>query len=44
MKETHLRITFQNPNQIINMGGPWVGDLYVDNKFITKNVVIDNTV
>ncbi len=35
-------ISFNNPNQIINMGGPWVGKLLLDDKEITDNVVLDN--
>ena len=35
-------ISFDNPAQIINMGGPWVGTLMIDGKIIADNVVIDN--
>ena len=37
-------IRFENPNQIINMGGPWVGNLFLNGVFITSNVNIDNVV
>lgn len=37
-------IKFENPNQIINMGGPWVGNLFLNGVFITSNVNIDNVV
>jgi hypothetical protein len=36
------RITFKNPNQIINMGGPWVGKLFLNDDELTDNVIIDN--
>ena len=37
-------VSFQNPTQIINMGGPWIGDLFIDKIFIQNNVLIDNIV
>ena len=37
-------VSFNNPNQIINMGGPWVGDLIIGNNLLMTNVVIDNLV
>lgn len=36
------KIHFENPNQIINMGGPWIGDLFLGNKIIQSSVIIDN--
>lgn len=38
----HKIITFDNPNQIINMGGPWVGNLNFNNCIFVENVVLDN--
>lgn len=35
-------VTFNTPTQIINMGGPWVGELVIDQKNVIDNVVIDN--
>lgn len=35
-------ISFNNPNQIINMGGPWVGELLIGNHKVIDNVIIDN--
>lgn len=35
-------VTFKSPEQIINMGGPWVGELIIDQKSVVDNVVIDN--
>lgn len=35
-------INFKNPRQIINMGGPWIGELFYEQKFITDNIIIDN--
>jgi hypothetical protein len=35
-------VSFNNPNQVINMGGPWVGKLLLDNNEITDNVVLEN--
>ena len=39
-----LNIEFINPQQIINMGGPWVGSLLVNEQKISDNVLIDNTI
>lgn len=36
------KISFENPNQVINMGGPWVGSLFLDDRKILENVVLDN--
>lgn len=35
-------IQFKNPDQIINMGGPWIGELIIENKSISDNILIDN--
>ncbi len=39
-----LNIKFNNPNQILGMGGPWIGDLSIQNKQISQNVIIDNII
>ncbi|ASB49256.1 hypothetical protein [Alkalitalea saponilacus] len=35
---------FVNARQILNMGGPWVGDMNVDGKKSIGSVIIDNVV
>jgi len=35
-------VKFNNPTQIINMGGPWVGVLFIGDFKIMDNVIIDN--
>ena len=35
-------VRFENPEQIIGMGGPWIGDLFVENELLSKNVLLDN--
>jgi len=35
-------IKFNNPVQIINMGGPWIGELQIKDRIIADNVIIDN--
>ena len=35
-------VAFENPVQIINMGGPWIGDLVIDNRKVIGNILIDN--
>jgi hypothetical protein len=37
-----MAIEFKNPNQIINMGGPWIGDLYINGNEIENKIIIDN--
>jgi len=37
-------VWFKNIDQIINMAGPWVGDLIIGNTSIIDNVLIDNIV
>jgi hypothetical protein len=44
MAEKNPDISFKNPNQIINMGGPWIGKLYINKRFISDNVIIDDIV
>lgn len=38
------KIRFENPNQIINMGGPWIGELFYGEFKIATKVIIDNLV
>lgn len=35
-------INIKNPEQIINMGGPWVGELFINNIQVSDNVILDN--
>jgi len=35
-------IVFDFPTQIINIGGPWVGTLVIDQKVIADSVLVDN--
>jgi len=42
MKSISQNIDFKNPNQILNMGGPWVGEMFYNGKQVTDNVIIDN--
>jgi hypothetical protein len=37
-----MEIDFLNPEQIINMGGPYVGILNINKEPICENVIIDN--
>lgn len=34
-------VEFRNEEQIINIGGPYVGDLYIDGHFVASDVVGD---
>lgn len=34
--------TFKNPTQVINMGGPWIGSLYLNECFVANGIVLDN--
>ena len=36
-----IKLNFKNAQQIINMGGPWIGDLYINDKYIIDNILID---
>ena len=38
----NLKVEYLNHRQILNMGGPWVGDLLINNSYISDNVIIDN--
>ncbi len=38
------KIKFSHPYQILNMGGPWIGNLYVNEEIICRNVIIDNII
>ncbi len=35
---------FENPTQVINMGGPWIGDLYIGDLFISQKIILDNII
>lgn len=35
---------FKSPNQIMSMGGPWVGDLYINDEFVANDIVMDNEI
>lgn len=37
-----MTIEFKNPDQIINMGGPWISDLYINGNEIENEIIIDN--
>lgn len=37
-----MKIEFAKAKQILNMGGPWIGDLMIDGKLISKDCLIDN--
>jgi hypothetical protein len=37
-----MEINFLNPEQIINMGGPYVGILEINKEYICKNVIMDH--
>lgn len=41
-KHTELNVSFLNPSQILNMGGPWIGDMYINDTLIIKDCVLDN--
>lgn len=36
------RVKVLNPYQIINMGGPWIGDLFVDDIYISSDIIVNN--
>jgi hypothetical protein len=36
-----IKLNFKNAQQIINMGGPWIGDLYINDKYIIDKILID---
>jgi hypothetical protein len=35
-------IEFKNPDQIINLGGPWISDLYINGNEIENKIIIGN--
>ena len=37
-------VSVKSPNQILNMGGPWIADLYIDGKFVSNAIHIDNLI
>lgn len=36
------KIQFRNPDQILNMGGPWIGELFLGDCKVMDDVIIDN--
>ena len=44
MSKQDLNIDFKNQNQVISMGGPWVGDLFIKGTLVSDKVVLDNIV
>lgn len=44
MKIGSLNIEFVNTEQILNMGGPWIGDLVINGIEIDNNIIIDNII
>lgn len=39
-----IELTVDNENEILRMGGPWIGDVYIGNDLISKGCLIDNFV
>lgn len=39
-----LKLTVDNPRQILNMGGPWIGNILLDGKLIAEDCITDNFV
>lgn len=35
---------FENPTQIISMGGPWIGNLYIGEKLVSGSIILDNVI
>ena len=35
-------VKFENRTQIMNMGGPWIGELHIENEIKIDNVILDN--
>lgn len=44
IKVNKNEVSISNPYQIINMGGPWVGNLLVNGSLIAQDVLIDNII
>jgi hypothetical protein len=38
------KVMFDNEEQVINMGGPYIGTLSIDDKLISDNCIVDNLV
>ncbi|NVM62233.1 hypothetical protein FHW88_000509 [Mucilaginibacter sp. SG538B] len=38
----HHNVVIDNIDQVISMGGPWTGDLKIDNKLISTGCIVDN--
>jgi hypothetical protein len=36
------KLVWTDEQEILGMGGPWVGNLYLDDKWISDNVLADN--
>ena len=41
---TGIDIKVTDTDQVLNMGGPWIGDLLVNEKFVSDNCIVDNFV
>jgi hypothetical protein len=39
-----IELTITNQDQILNMGGPGIGDVAIDNDLISKDCILDNFV
>jgi len=44
MTHNEADILFSKPTQILNMGGPWIGNLHINDSYIIDNVIIDNNI
>ena len=47
MEKMHIsgvEIEVSSTDQVLNMGGPWIGDLYIDGCFVSNNCVVNNFV
>ncbi|MBQ0738619.1 hypothetical protein [Aquimarina celericrescens] len=40
--DSSSNIKFEDPHQILGMGGPWIGKLYIQDELVSQNVVVDN--
>src|SRR5579862_6362624 len=39
-----LELTIENAGQILNMGGPWIGNVWLGAYFISHDCIVDNFV
>lgn len=39
-----IELTIDNANEILRMGGPWVGDISLGSDLVTKDCVLENFV